>query len=61
MSIKAKTQAQKPETRRLIKVSPEDAEATEAMFSLLLGDNLEGRKSYIAENGAQYLDELDLS
>ena len=50
-----------PKTRRLIKVSPEDAEATEAMFSLLLGDNLEGRKSYIAENGAQYLDELDLS
>ena len=50
-----------PKTRRLIKVSPEDAEETEAMFSLLLGDNLEGRKSYIAENGAQYLDELDLS
>ena len=48
-------------TRRLIKVSPEDAAATEAMFALLLGDNLEGRKSYIAQNGHQYLDELDLS
>lgn len=50
-----------PKTRRLIKVSPEDAAATEAMFALLLGDNLEGRKSYIAQNGHQYLDELDLS
>ena len=50
-----------PRTRRLIKVSPADAEATEAMFALMLGDNLEGRKAYIAENGAQYLDELDLS
>ena len=50
-----------PKTRRLIKVSPEDAAATEAMFTLLLGDNLEGRKSYIAQNGSQYLDELDLS
>ncbi len=50
-----------PQTRRLIKVSPEDAAATEEMFTLLLGDNLEGRKSYIAQNGSQYLDELDLS
>ena len=50
-----------PKTRRLIKVSPEDAAATEAMFTLLLGDKLEGRKSYIAQNGSQYLDELDLS
>ena len=50
-----------PKTRRLIKVSPEDAAATEAMFTLLLVDNLEGRKSYIAQNGSQYLDELDLS
>ena len=50
-----------PKTRRLIKVSPEDAAATEAMFTLLLGDNLEGRKSYIAQNGSQYLDELELS
>lgn len=46
-----------PKTRRLIKVSPEDAAATEQMFALLLGDNLDGRKSYIAENGHRYLDD----
>ena len=50
-----------PKTRRLIKVSPEDAAATEEMFALLLGDNLDGRKSYIAENGHLYLDDLDIS
>ena len=40
-----------PETRRLIKVMPEDAAATAAMFDLLLVDNLQGRKDHIAENG----------
>ncbi len=50
-----------PESRRLIKVTPADAEATEQMFDLLLGNNLEGRKEFIAENGARYLDNADLS
>ena len=50
-----------PETRRLIKVMPEDAEKTALYFDLLLGDNLAGRKDYIAENGGQYLDLADLS
>lgn len=50
-----------PETRRLIKVTPTDAQATEQMFDLLLGNNLEGRKEFIAENGARYLDVADLS
>ena len=50
-----------PETRRLIKVTPSDAQATEQMFDLLLGNNLEGRKEFIAENGARYLDNADLS
>ena len=50
-----------PETRRLIKVMPEDAEKTELYFDLLLGDNLSGRKDYIAENGSLYLDLADLS
>lgn len=50
-----------PETRRLIKVTPADAQATEQMFDLLLGNNLEGRKEFIAENGARYLDNADLS
>ncbi len=48
-----------PETRRLIKVMPEDVERTAAVFDLLLGDNLQGRKDHIAEHGAEYLDDLD--
>ena len=31
------------------------------MFDLLLGDNLQGRKDHIAENGYKYLDQLDVS
>lgn len=50
-----------PETRRLIKVMPQDAERTSQMFDLLLGDDLQGRKEFIAENGYMYLDEADLS
>ncbi len=50
-----------PETRRLIKVEPEDAEKTEKVFELLLGDNLSGRKDYIAMEGAKYTEMLDLS
>ena len=50
-----------PETRRLIKVLPEDAEKMAEVFDLLLGDNLEGRKQHIADFGAQYLDMLDVS
>ncbi len=50
-----------PETRRLIKVTPSEAAATAAMFDLLLGDNLQGRKDYIATNGYLYLDDMDLS
>ncbi|MCX7614518.1 MAG: toprim domain-containing protein [Clostridiales bacterium] len=50
-----------PETRRLIQVLPEQAEETSAMFDLLLGENLQGRKDYIAENGWRYLELTDLS
>ena len=50
-----------PETRRLIRVLPEDAEQMATMFDLLLGDNLEGRKKYIADYGYKYLDMLDVS
>ena len=50
-----------PASRRLIKVMPEDVEATAAMFDLLLGDNLAGRKEHIAQHGCEYLDELDVS
>lgn len=50
-----------PESRRLIRVMPEDAAATSEMFDLLLGENLSGRKEYIAENGWQYLEFADIS
>ena len=50
-----------PETRRLIKVTPSDAAATEQKFNLLLGDDLQGRKEHIAANGYLYLDDMDLS
>lgn len=51
-----------PKTRRLIKVEPDySPEAVADKFYLLLGDNLQGRKDYIAENGAQYIDMTDLS
>ena len=50
-----------PKTRRLIKVEPDySPEAVADKFDLLLGDNLQGRKDYIAENGAQYIDMTDL-
>lgn len=50
-----------PATRRLIKVSPSDAASTSEMFDLLLGDNLDGRKEYIADFGHLYLDAADVS
>ncbi len=50
-----------PETRRLIKVMPEEAEATARMFDLLLGDNLTGRKDHIANEGHRFLELADLS
>lgn len=50
-----------PETRRLIQVTPDEAEHTEYMFDMLLGDNLQGRKDFIAINGADYLDMADIS
>ncbi len=50
-----------PETRRLIKIMPEQEEATKEMFDLLLGDNLQGRKDFIAEFGAKYLELADIS
>lgn len=50
-----------PKTRRLIKVTPDDAQKTSEMFDLLLGDNLEGRKEYISDFGHLYLDAADVS
>ncbi|NCB74650.1 MAG: DNA topoisomerase [Clostridia bacterium] len=50
-----------PETRRLIRVMPEEAQRTSEQFDLLLGDNLAGRKVHIAENGYKYIDLADIS
>ena len=50
-----------PASRRLIKVMPAEAAETARVFDVLLGDNLQGRKEHIAEHGAEYLDDLDLS
>jgi len=50
-----------PDTRRLIRIEPEDVERTEKMFEVLLGDDLEGRKEFIEQYGYEYLDQLDLS
>jgi len=50
-----------PDTRRLIKVEPTDAQRTSDMFDLLLGDNLAGRKEHIAKYGHMYTDLADIS
>ena len=50
-----------PETRRLIKVMPDDAELTHQFFDLLLGDNLQGRKDYSSEHGHEYMELIDVS
>lgn len=50
-----------PDTRRLIKVNPDDVIATAEKFDLLLGDNLAGRKDHIAQNGHLYIDLTDVS
>ena len=55
------TTTMNPETRRLIRVMPEDVEKTQRVFDLLLGDNLQGRKEHIIENGYKYLELADIS
>ena len=50
-----------PATRRLIRVMPEDVTRTAQVFDLLLGDNLTGRKTHIADNGYKYLELADIS
>ncbi len=50
-----------PETRHLIKVMPSDVQATMDTFDLLVGDNLNGRKDHIAENGWRYIDLIDVN
>ena len=49
-----------PQTRRLIAVTPADAEATANMFDVLLGDALQDRKRFITENGHRYINDADI-
>lgn len=51
-----------PKTRRLIKVEPDNMESLiEEKFELFMGDDLQGRKDFIAENGHMYIDLADIS
>lgn len=51
-----------PKTRRLIKVEPDSIESyMEEKFELFMGDDLQGRKDFIAENGYMYIDLADIS
>ncbi len=50
----------KPESRRLIAVTPADAEKTLWMFEVLLGDDLPERKRFITENGHRYVKDADI-
>ena len=50
-----------PQTRRLIKVTPEKEEKTKNMFNLMLGDDLQGRKDFISNFGAKYISQADVS
>ena len=49
-----------PATRRLIAVKPTDPEATAWMFETLLGDALDDRKKFIAENAHRYAKDADI-
>ena len=50
-----------PATRRLIQVTADGIEETAAMFDMLLGDDLQGRKDFIAQYGSNYLELADIS
>ena len=49
-----------PQTRRLIAVTPTDAEATARMFDVLLGDALQERKKFITDFGHLYIKDADI-
>ncbi len=50
-----------PDTRRLIKVMPEDVERTAQVFEMFLGNDLQARKDHIADSGYKYLEMADIS
>ncbi|MDE5764562.1 MAG: DNA topoisomerase [Ruminococcus sp.] len=50
-----------PDTRRLIRVTADDIRESAEVFEMLLGDDLQGRKDYISQYGADYLEFADIS
>lgn len=46
-----------PETRQLIQITPDDTEEMLKHFEMFMGDDLDGRKEYIAENLEDYIEE----
>lgn len=49
-----------PATRRLIRVTPADAQATATMFDTLLGDDIAARKAFISAFGHLYVKDADV-
>ena len=58
-SMMAKT-TMNPATRRLVAVTPADAEETARIFDTLLGDDLPARKEFITKYGKFYAKDADL-
>lgn len=50
-----------PETRRLIQVQPDEMAKTQAVFEMLLGDNIKARKEFIELEGPRYIDVTELA
>ena len=50
-----------PETRRLKRLTFEGAEQIAQTYDLFMGDDIAGRKAYIAQHGWEYMDDLDIS
>lgn len=48
-----------PKTRKLIKVTMQDAEKANTFFELFLGKDIETRRLYINEHGYKYVDETE--